>query len=362
GLGVACLGTLIFKQNKKIFILTAALGISNLITFKLITKEGESLLMFLPWWFIRTMIVVPDRVNWMDLELRREFYLARGGIRATLRIFEYESIAFLIFLVGNLGMRFIGFAEIIKDFWKKKVYKDTLEITLLFTMFTGFIVPIFFVQKGVTYNLIQFMQYFLLIFGFFAAISFYNFLNLFKKNQIKIAIFLAFFALSIPTVIGNLKEFYGKNPLAIVSNQEIEALNFLKSKSTNQDIILTEPFNPYSKGLFKNQPWPIYAWDSTGYVSAYTGRQTYYTDEGQMQILGIKGTEERLKAMKDFFEPTRPMDKKEEFLNAAKISFVYLRTEEDTQIPKEIFSKLNLKQIFKNSEAVIYSKGKLVSQ
>ncbi|MDP3888840.1 MAG: hypothetical protein Q8Q24_02235, partial [bacterium] len=46
GLGVACLGTLIFKQNKKIFILTAALGISNLITFKLITKEGESLLMF----------------------------------------------------------------------------------------------------------------------------------------------------------------------------------------------------------------------------------------------------------------------------------------------------------------------------
>jgi len=52
------------------------------------------------------MIVEPSRLNWLDLEYRREFYLARGGIKSILRIIEYEGIGFLIFFFGNLGMRF----------------------------------------------------------------------------------------------------------------------------------------------------------------------------------------------------------------------------------------------------------------
>lgn len=356
GLGFASLFSLFLRKNRSIILLTALVGLSNFVTFKLITKEGESLLKFLPWWFIRTMIVVPDRANWIDLELRRQFYLAKGGFRATLRILEYETIAFMLFLVGNLGMRVIGFWEIARTFWQKTVFKNPLQATLFFTMLTGFLMPIFFVQKGVTYNLIQFMQYFLLLFGFLAAISLYQFLNLFKNKALKILIFLLFFSLSVPTVIGNLVEFYGKNPLAMVSNQEVEALAFLKKNSTDQDVILTKPFCPYSKDLYKSQPWPIYAWDSTGYVSAYTGRQTYYTDEGQMRILGIKGTDERLKMMNDFFDPKVSLNQKSDFLKSEQISFVYLRNEEADKQTREIFDKLNLKEIFANSEVIIWKR------
>lgn len=353
GLAFASLFALITKKDKGIILLTALVGFSNLAIFKTITRGGESFLMFHPWWFIRTMIVVPDRVNWLDLELRRQFYLAKGGFRATLRIIEFETIAFLLFLVGNLGTRVIGFWEIGRMFVKRTIFKDKIETVIFFGMLTAFLIPLFFLQKGVVYNLIQFMQYFLLLFGFLAAIGLYRFLKLFKSRYVKIFIFLVFFALSIPTVIGNLVEFYGKNPLAMVSNQELGALQFLKKNSNDKDIVLTKPFNPYIHGLYKHQPWPIYAWDSTGYVSAYAGRQTYLTDEGQMRNLDLP-VEERLKMMNDFFDPKISLEQKANFLKNEKITLVYLRQEEMDNIQKEIFSNLGLKEIFKNEEAIIY--------
>lgn len=326
----------------------------NFITFKLLTRGGESLLVFHPWWFIRTMVV--DRLNWADLELRRQFYLAKGGIRSWIRILQFEGIAFLIFIVGNLGTRIVGFEEVFKNiFLNKKFFKSPLIMSLIIAMTTGFLFPLLFIQKGVSYNLIQFMQYFLLIFGFFAAISAYN-LTVGVKPRLKRIIFIAFFIfLSIPTVIGNLWEFYGKNALAIVSNQEIEALNFLKRVSSPFDIILTKPFDRWTHLSYPHQPWPISVWESTAYVSAYTSRQTYLTDEGQLRILGID-PEERMAKINAFFEPQTPLSQKQKFLDSEKIKFIYLRKEKGEPSDLEFFSKLGLKKIYENQEVVIYEK------
>lgn len=370
GLIVVALTRLFLSRRKDLLLLVTLIGFSNFMILKLISKDSSSFLVFEPWWFIRTMVVAPDRINWFDLELRRQFYLAKGGWRSFLRIAEYETIAFLIFLVGNLGVRVIGFLEIGKGLFRKTFFKEPLETTLFSAMLISFLVPLFFVQKGVAYNLIQFMQYFLLFFGFFAAVSLYSFLCFFKSKKVKIFIFIIFFALSIPTVIGNLLDFYGKNPLVIVPNQELKALTFLKNQSNEEDIILTKPFNPYAQGLYQSRPFPIYAWNSTGYVSAYTGRQTYCTDEGQMRILAIN-PEERIKKANAFFglKPVYdqngnllhylpadniPLEQKTEFLKKEKINFVYLRQEETDEVQKEIFTELGLREIFGNEEVVIY--------
>ncbi len=357
GLGIASLFAFLHKRKKGSLFLALILGISNLTIFKLITKGGTSLLMFHPWWFIRTMIVVPDRVNWLDLEHRRQFYLAQGGIRSLFRVIQFETTAFLIFLAGNLGTRIIGFWEIFKGLYRRTIFTDPLESTLFFTMLTGFIMPLFFIQRGVTYNLIQFMQYFLLIFGFYGAIALYGILKGFKKKE-KI-IFLAIFVfLSVPTVIGNLVEFYGKNALAAISYEEIKALNFLKNNVPDKEIILTKPYNVYAKDLYPFQPWPISVWESTAYISAYTGKQTYLTDEGQVRILGID-LEERMKKKIRFFETDPmikevPLEEKKEFLKKEKIDYIYLRKEELDPEQVETYPQLGLREIFSNQEAVIY--------
>ncbi len=353
GLGVASLFSLINNRNRGIIPLAPLLFLSNFAIFKSITKGGASFLMFQPWWFIRTMIVVPERVNWISLEHRRQFYLAQGGIRGLLRVAQLEATAFLMFLVGNLGMRVIGFGEIFKSFFKRTIFTDPLESTLFFALLTSFFVPLFFIQKGVVYNLIQFMQYFLLLFGFYGAIALYGVLKGFKKKTRRYLFLAIFVFLSVPTVIGNLVEFYGKNALAIITYEEIEALDFLKNNVPEKEIVLTKPHNVYAKGIYQSQPWPIYAWDSTGYVSAYSGKQTYYTDEGQMRILGLE-TEERLQKMNDFFDPKIALEDKQSFLKSEDIKFIYLRTEEADERQREVLSQLSLKEIFENEEVVIY--------
>ncbi|MGB9911242.1 MAG: hypothetical protein ACPLKP_01410 [Microgenomates group bacterium] len=345
---------LLFKKEKKLFPIII-IPILNFFIFKILTRKGESFLIFEPWWFIRTMVVAPDRLNWVDLELKRQFYLAKGGFRSWLRIFQFEATAFLIFLLGNLGTRFVGFWEIFKNFINKKVFKDPLIMNLFVSLIISFLIPLFFVQRGVAYNLIQFMQYFLLIFGFFAAIATYNIIENIKSRFKKIIFVILFVFLSIPTVIGNLYEFYGKNALAIVSNQEIEALNFLKKISKPTDIVLTKPFDRWAHLAYPHQPWPISVWESTAHVSAYTSLQTYLTDEGQVKILGID-PEERLAKSGAFFDSKTPLSQKKSFLDSEKISFIYLRKEENDRINFEIFPKLNLEKIFENQEVVIYKK------
>jgi hypothetical protein len=345
GIFIAALIYFISTKKKDLLLLAFIVFTANFLTFKLITKNGESLLLFLPWWFIRTMIVVPDRLNWVDLELKRQFYLDRGGFRATLRIIEYEALAFFIYLLGNLGTRLIGFVKIIQEV-KSKQFFQPLNLALIITMLTGFITTLFFVQKGVTYNFIQFMQYFLLIFGFFAAAT--------MAKVKKLWLIIPFILLSLPTVIGNLIEFYYQRPaLAVVSHQELTALKTLKSLTNDQDIIFTPLHNRYAKNAYSHQPWPISVWDSTSYISAYTGRQTYLNDEGQMTILGLN-IEPRQQKIKKFFEDQEPLENKIAFLNQEKITYLYVRPVEIEKKAQETLNKLHLDKVFENQEVVIY--------
>ncbi|MGB9706546.1 MAG: hypothetical protein ACPLXP_00515 [Microgenomates group bacterium] len=355
GLIASALFFFVFQKNRNLLLPALLLSLTNFTVFKTLTKQGESFLIFQPWWFIRTMVVAPDRLNWIDLELRRQFYLNKGGIRAWFRILQFEGTAFLIFLIGNLGTRTIGFLYLVKNLLTKAIFKNPILLTLCFSAATAFVIPLLFVQKGVAYNLIQFMQYFLLIFGFFAAISIGNLASSIKSNLKKIIFVIIFIFLSIPTVAGNLYKFYGKNPLALVSNQEIGALNFLKQNSAPNDIILTKPFDRWKYLNYPHQPWPISVWSSTAYVSAYTSRQTYLTDEGQLKILGID-PEERLQKINLFFDPKTSFSQKESFLNSEKINFIYLRKEECDTIDSTMFSKLNLEKVYENQEVLIYAK------
>lgn len=343
----------LFHRKLDLLPLTGLIGLSSLVIFRLIAHEGESFLMFHPWWFIRTTIVDPNRVGWMDLELRRQFYLDRGGWRSYVRIAQFEGLALIIFLFGNLGTRAIGFLHLSRDFLTKRVLRKPLEATLFFTMLAGFTIPLLFLQRGVVYNLIQFAQYFLLIFTFWAAVSTDAVFRSIRKKSSKVVFLIILVAVSVPTVIGNLVEFYGKNPLVVVSPAEIEALNFIKTNYPPSRIILTRPFNPYSHGLYDHQPWPIYAWVSTGYVSAYTGRPTYLADEGQMVIMDLK-PENRLAAAARFFNPATAAEEKRLLLERENISLVYLHRDEVPEGFDQQANNFGLKNVFENDDAAVY--------
>lgn len=351
GVGAAAIVDFLVRRKFSIMIFAFLLGLSNFITFKAMTsKEAASFLMFLPWWFIRTMVV--DKLGWMDMEFKRQHYLSKGTWHAYLRVFQLEATAFAIFLLGNLGMRILGFYSVVRGIFKDKSYKKTFEVMLMATMVTGLIIPIFFVQKGIIYNNIQFMQYFLFIFGFYGAITVSNLINSFKGKWIKVCILVLIAMFSVPTVIGNLNEFYGprRTSLAKISNRDLEALQYLKENSALETIILTMPFNKYLKDKFPYQPRPIYAWYSTAYIPALTGRRIYLTDEEQALITGYQ-IDTRLSKMNTFFDQ-KDFSFNRKFLKDANINYIYIAKNE---IEKSLDIKNNgLSIFFENNEVVIY--------
>ena len=352
GLGSACLVDFINRRKFLSLLLPFLLGLSNLLIFKWMTSNGSSFLMFLPWWFVRTMVV--DKLGWVDLELRRQHYLSKGTWNATLRVIELEAIAFGIFVVGNLGMRISGIIELLRRFIKNKgkFLKEPIEVMLIVTMLTGLIMPLLFVQRGLIYNNIQFMQYFLFVFGFFGAISTYRILMFLKNTLARLVIMGLIIILAIPTVVGNLVEFYGPNtvPLSKISNQEIVALKYLKDNSTDNSIVLTVPFNPHLKDKFKYQPWPIYAWYDTSYVTALSGRYSYLASE-HVTLLFYPSTEERVKNKIKFFEQS-DFAWNRQFLKQEKISYIYVAKDERNK-PLDIKMN-NLETFFENNEIIIY--------
>lgn len=353
GLGAAALTDWLKERKVEVVALAASLGISNLVTFKTMTAEGaSSFLMFLPWWFIRTTIV--DRLGWLDLELKRQHYLAQGTWHAYLRVIQIEAMAFGIFVVGNLGMRILGVIELVRRVVKKENRSVPLpfEVMLVVSMMTGLVMPIFFVQKGLIYNNIQFMQYFLLIFGFYAAISTDRILTFFKKRVIRIIIMVLIMALSLPTVIGNLTGLYGPGatPLSKITKGELEALKYLKDHSAWDAVILNPPFNPALKSGFPSQPKPIYAWYDTPYISALAGRRSYLASE-HVTLLDYPDTKKRQENMEKFFQQSDPTWNRQ-FLKDEKINYIYLNKAE-IKIPLDM-QKNNLEKFFENNVVIIY--------
>lgn len=314
------------------------------------SKEAVSFLMFLPWWFIRTMVV--DKLGWMDHELRRQHYLSKGTWNAYLRVLQLEITALLIFIIGNFGMRILGFYTIFRQSLKISTFKNPINVMLLVSMLTGVLMVLLFVQKGIIYNNIQYIQYSLLILGFYAAVATYDLLNIAKKKFAKVIFFTLIVFLSVPTVIGNLNEFYGpgRTALAKISTQDLEALGYLRKHSDPKAIVLTVPFNKYLKDKFPYQPRPIYAWYSTAYIPALTGRITYLTSEEQALITGYK-TDERILQMKRFFEQ-KDFSFNRNFLKDSNIDYIYIAKEE---IEKPLDIKNNdLSIFFENNEVIIY--------
>lgn len=343
GLLLISLYELLIKRSYKTFLLFLATLFIAFLIYLPNSQNSQEFLIWQPWWYIRTMVVATDRLNWLDLELRRQTYIAEANWK---RVVQVEATAFLIFLFGNLGMRSLGFWMIWKN--RQNLLRNTFDLFFLSITLLAFFIPVFFLQKGVVWNTIQFNQYFLLFFGFLAAISIARSSSFFKNKSLKIIFSAIIIILAVPTQIGLLWQFYSNPPLSKVTYQEIEALNFFKK--TNQNVkILTAPFNKYEKDKYLNPPIPIYAWYDTGYIPAFSGKSTLMSDEEQINIMGYD-ISKMLQDRKEAFESV-DYNKMNDFLKKYGIDYIYLSWKQ--KIAADI-NLINADVVFKNTDASIF--------
>jgi hypothetical protein len=291
------------------------------------------------------MVVESSRLNWIDLELKRQHYISKGTWHSYLRVIQIEGTAFLIFIFGNLGMRFIGILDLagmIKNIFKNYFNLIFIAITLL-----SLALPLTFLQKGVAGNTSQFLQYFILLLGFSAALSISKIFAKIKSSLIKIVISLAIIILAVPTQIGPLRGFYSRSAYAKISSDELEALNYIKNNSNKDSVILTAPYNRY---LVVNEVIPeIWQWFDTSYVSAFTNRRVFVADLEQLDIMGYK-FKDRENIQKEIFSQGSPQVFKN-MVTKNGINLIYFPKDAKPKIQLE---QADLKQIFTNNEVEIW--------
>ncbi len=333
--GILILGTLLLTSIVKksfSYLVTFTLGvlISALLYIANFTI-GQQILIFSPFWFINSMIDSSDRVGWVRLTLMREAGLTQHN---WFKFLAAEGISFIIFTIGNLGTRFIGLF----------IFKSINYFAISIFSFLSFLIPIFVIQVGNPWNTIQFMYYFLYIESIFAAVVLTFIFTKLKRP-------LSFFIVIIILVITPINAWATANtyitlkPHSFISSKESEALDFLKMQTDG--LVLTFPYDKKLKEKFL-EPRPLYAYDSTAYVSALSAKSVFVEDEGQNQILLTNYTK-RLVASKDFFSAQN--ERGNEFLKKNSIKYIYLLKVYGIRLDEGI---LKIKNIFDNDEVIIY--------
>ena len=98
-----------------------------------------------------------------------------------------------------------------------------------------------------------------------------------------------------------------------------------------------------------NPPRALYLYESTAYVSAFTGKQTYLEDQVNLEITGYDWKGRREEIEKFFTDPE--YDGKFELLEKRGITYVYVIK----SLQKEYKDlRLDPEKIFENEEVAIY--------
>ena len=326
----------LFQKRFGILKLSIPTAVLSLLVFLPTNSDGGSLLVISPFWLINSMIDFPDRLSWHRLTLARLSGTESGN---WLKFFGAETIGLLIFIIGNLGTRIIGFLS-----FRKFVTINSFNIFITAYLISALLLPLVFIQKGANFNIIQFLYYFLLIFNLLAAVSLAQIAIKYRKIGWVLILFVVI--ITLPTALNSFNHFLPARPPSRISIDELNALEFLKNQP--EGVVISYPFDKKLKERFL-EPIPLFSYESTGYVGALGAKPEFIADIVNLEILGIdyKG---RLQAAKDILAMKEP-GIVNELLKENKISYLYVQKIKGLSVDSE---RVNLEKIFENEEVLIY--------
>lgn len=255
------IGTLRYLHKKE-WQLLGAVGIAVVIAVPLLQIIGNKNgfpFFWEPGWFFRTMFESGDRLNFPRWEMMRLAAAQRGDIFRQILLW---MIAIVVFFVGNFGIKILGIFALPKML--KKKFDDTkyFWVLLALIILESFIAVFFFLQKGVAWNTIQFLNYAQVPLGILFT-QFVVSLRRLKFPEIILAIALLLMLPStIQTFVSDLRpESYIFHPPS-----ETLALNSLRTSYLDKELLVGSSLNTNS------------------IVPALSGRPVYWADDGVLIV------------------------------------------------------------------------------
>jgi len=159
---------------------------------------GASSFIYLPLWFLSSMIESRDRVYYPVLKLQEEHYLAHGNY---LRVVEIKLKEFVIFFVGNLGTRIVLVLLFLKSAVIRQLKEDTLLVSILAAFIFSCSFPLIFLQKGIVWNTIQFWYYGLILANILVSLVLSDLLSKINLQIVRRVVLLSIIFLTLPTFL-----------------------------------------------------------------------------------------------------------------------------------------------------------------
>lgn len=305
-----------YRYRLPLYLLFFA-AIVALLLFNLYNQNSASLIEFRPFQLVNSMIDSPDRFYLPRLSSFRQNH--PGNLLPII-------ISIIIFLIGNFSWRLLGIFT---------PPGRPISLTILFLA----AIPLLFIQQATPWNIIQFLYYALVL----ANIALCRFLVQ-RKTLALIVV-----STSLLAVIPTYQNYLGNPAPAALPPGEIEALNFLRHLPPG--FVLTYPYDPEIKKTFSTTPIPLYAYETTAYVSAFSRHQTYLEDTMNLHNSDYPWLS-RLQSATTFFKQQSPFTDRGFLLNN-NIDYLYLTRTQAAKIHLDANS-LSLLKIFENSGAIIY--------
>src|SRR3989338_4585544 len=174
-LGGFILFSLIESIRKKNYLILVSLftsGILFVVTYG-IFRDISSTLIFAPLWAPHSVLV--DNMPWYGYAEKMYTYTKLSVIKG---IIETELYSWYVFIFGNLGTRLIGLLFLLLFFLKKRKKPSLFTIVLLIMTAISILIPLFFIQSGKVFEIIQMAWYFLFFISLFAAFGLRAFFDL----------------------------------------------------------------------------------------------------------------------------------------------------------------------------------------
>jgi len=340
---LALAGTWQAIKEKKTTTLKVFVGslLLSLIIFFMLNQGTENLFVFEPFWFLKNLFN-SDRLSIPRLASAIDSY---NLSRDWLKLGPAYILAFGIFWTGNMWTRLLKELEIIK--WIKNPKKISyINVFFISMILGGAAIPMLFLQKGTPWNTIQFFYYSLIFSGILAGVAISNLGN--SKIYKLITPFIIIFTL--PTTLITLSQVYiPPRPPAKISQEELTALDFLSKQP--QGVVLTYPFDEIAaKESESNPPRPLYLYDSTAYVSAFTNHQTFLEDQVNLNITNFDWQSRRNELINNFLN-TSDQKIAREFMLKNNIKYIYWVKPQSARLNE---NQLGITKIFENKEVNIY--------
>lgn len=341
----------LFKRKYVLLVASLFIGILFTVTYG-IFRDTSSTLIFAPLWAPHSVLV--DNMPWYGYAEKMYTYTKLSVIKG---VMETELYSWYVFAFGNLGTRLIGLLFLPLFLLKKGKKPSFFAFTILIMTAISILIPLFFIQSGKVFEIIQMAWYFLFFVSLLAAFGFYKLFSFSYSKIIKIIPFAIILVLTLPSAYDNFRVYFASldSSRFSLSSPYFKAMQFLQSQGNYNETVIEVP----DKNIHANKK-EILSWyrSSSPAIVAFGNKRGYlnneYIDFAGVNIASRIEFIRKIILLNDMFsnnsvEYLELQEKVKQEFKEYKISFIYSQY-------SLLFAKNSsyISKIYENQAATIY--------